>query len=504
MGLTARFQPALNAALWQNHVPVLSELAVVNTGEEPLGAIEIELKSEPPVLRPRTWRAAGLAPGQTRNFDDLDVSVDGAFLSELSEATRGTVSLAVRRGGEIVDELTRDIRILAFNEWGGTSGIPDILAAFVQPNDPAVASLLHAASDLLRARGKADSFEGYQGGSKTRVWEQAQALWNAVCAMDLRYVNPPPSFVGGGQRIRTARQIGEERLATCLDLAVLFGSCLEAAGLRPLILLQREHAFAGVWLSKGDFGTSTVDDAPGLRTRLKLDDLKLFETTGATNPRKPSFQQATLAGAAHVEPGKDADFEGLIDIHRARQRRILPLASAATGYAFQAEPAGSAAIAPPEMEDAPPLRDDVQAAEEPPPATAEDRLARWRKRLLDLSGRNRLLNLPASGRQVLWVDCPEAAKLENRLAEMRGKGRAAPLKFRPWPDLIGDADPRSAAQRCTAIACTKMQTSPSRARPWPRASWWWDGTKRRSRRRSPRSSARRAPTSRRADRTRYS
>ncbi len=442
--LTARFQPALNAALWQNHVPVLSELAIANVGEEPLGDIEIELGCRPPVLRARTWQGAGLAPGQILTFDDLDIPVDGPFLSGLSEATRGTVSLVARSGGEIVGEFTQDIRILAFNEWGGTAGIPDILAAFVQPNDPAVARIIHAASDLLRASGKPDSFEGYQGSSKTRVWEQAQAIWNAVCRMDLRYMNPPPSFVGGGQRIRTARQIGEERLATCLDLAVLFCSCLEAAGLRPLIVLQREHAFAGVWLSKGDFGTSTVDDAPGLRTRLKLDDLKLFETTGTAHARKPSFQQATVAGAAHVEPEKDAEFEGLIDIHRARQRRILPLASASTGYAFQAA-TDAAELLLPAIEDAPPLRDDVPTADEPPLASAEDRLDRWRKRLLDLSGRNRLLNLPASGRQVLWVDCPDAAKLEDWLAEMRGKARAAPLKFRPWPDLMGDADPRSAA-----------------------------------------------------------
>ncbi len=420
---------------------MLSELSIANLGDELLGDVEIELGCQPPVLRSRTWRVAGLGPSHVRVFDELDVPVDGPFLSGLSEASRGTVSLVARSGDKIVAEFKQDIRILAPNEWGGTAGIPDILAAFVQPNDPAVARIIRDASDLLQASGKTDSFEGYQG-NKTRVWEQVQAIWNAVCRMDVRYINPPPSFVAGGQRIRTARQIDEERLATCLDLAVLLCSCMEAAGLRPLIVLQREHAFASVWLSKGDFGTSTVDDAPGLRTRLKLDDLKLFEATATTNPRKPSFQQATILGAALVAPEKDTEFEGLIDIHRARQRRILPLATATTGYAFQAV-AGDVAL--PGFEAAPPLRDDTSAAEEPPPATAEDRLARWRKRLLDLSGRNRLLNLQASSRQVLWVDCPDPARLEDRLAEMRGRAKAAPLKFRPWPDLMGGADPRSAA-----------------------------------------------------------
>lgn len=440
--IVARFQPALNAALWQNHVPVLCELSMVGTADTPIGDVEIELSSEPPVLRPRSWRIAGFGPGQVRLIQDLEVELDGAFLAGLTEATRGTVSLEVRSGMDVLAVSSQDIRILAHNEWGGTLGIPDILAAFVQPNDPAVAGVLHAASDLLRAEHKVDSFEGYQG-NKTRVWEQAQAIWNAVCRMDIRYISAPPSFVAGGQRIRTAGQVAEERLATCLDTTVLFCSCLEAAGLRPLIVLQREHAFAGVWLSKGDFGTSTVDDAPGLRTRLQLDDLKLFETTGATGQRKPRFLQATQAGEAHVAPDKDSVFESLIDIHRARQRRILPLASSAGGYAFQAGAADPVTV--PGFDEAPIMRDDRVADEEPPPSTAEDRLARWRKRLLDLSGRNRLLNLPASSRQVLWIDCPEPGLLEDRLAGMRTRAKAQPIRFRPWPDLMTGADPRNAA-----------------------------------------------------------
>ena len=440
--IQARFQPALNAALWQNSVPILSELSVIGTRETPVGDVEIELSSEPPVLRPRTWRISGFGPDQVRTIDDLDVGLDGPFLAGLTEATRGGVTLVARCGQDVLAEASQDIRILAHNEWGGTQSIPDILAAFVQPNDPAVAGILHAASNLLRASGREDSFEGYQG-NKSRVWEQAQALWNAVCRMDIRYVNPPASFVEGGQRIRTARQIAEERLATCLDLTVLFCSALEAAGLRPLIVLQQGHAFAGLWLSKGDFGTSTVDDAPGLRTRLQLDDLKLFETTGAANQRKPSFMQATKAGEAHVAPDKDGQFEGLIDVHRARQRRILPLASATAGYARQAGAVDSVTV--PEFDEAPLLRDDRVADDEPSPATADDRLARWRKRLLDLSGRNRLLNLPTSSRQVLWIDCPEPDKLEDRLAEMRTRPKSQPLRFRPWPDLMSGGDPRSGA-----------------------------------------------------------
>lgn len=429
--LQATLQPVLNAALWQNNVPILSELVLTNLSSNPLDEVTIELTSEPAILRPRTWRLQQLHSGQIHVVVGLDVALDGILLSQLTEATRGIITLTARKGRDILAELKHHARILAPNEWGGCTSIPDILAAFVQPNDPAVSRIVRQASDLLRAENKSDGMEGYQG-NKIRVWEQAQAIWGAVCRLDIRYVSPPPSFVAGGQRIRSPGQVVEERLATCLDTAVLFASCLEFIGLHPLVVMQREHAFAGLWLSKGDFGGSTVDDVPGLRTRLKLDDLVLFETTLATQARKPSFRRALEAGADHVTPEKDELFETLIDIHRARQRRILPLATSTGGYAFQAPGPEDEVTPPPPMEDAPSLREEIVVQDDLTPATAQDRLARWRKRLLDLSGRNRLLNLQETGKKALFIDCPDPAGLEDMLANMRGE---PPREFRRPPIL---------------------------------------------------------------------
>ncbi|MHB0709359.1 DUF3320 domain-containing protein [Roseomonas mucosa] len=273
-------------------------------------------------------------------------------------------------------------------------------------------------------------------------------MWSAVCSLDIRYVNPPPSFEVEGQRVRPPRQIMEERLGTCLDLTVLFAACLEHAGFRPLIVLTRGHAFAGVWLSKHDFGASVADDAPSLRTRLALNDVLLFETTLCAQAPAPGFKRACAAGAEKVAAGRDEEFEGVIDVHRARQRRIRPLGAPSGGYSRGGTgTVGEDApieVGPPPIEDAPPLRDDDEPEPEPPPATAADRLARWRKRLLDLSGRNRLLNLRLGGRQALAIDCHDPARLEDMLADMRGSAKPPPIRFRPWPDLMAGGDPRSA------------------------------------------------------------
>jgi very-short-patch-repair endonuclease len=450
VSFSATFQPAINVALWSNHVPVLSEMTLVNDGDEHLGDVVIEVESTPPAIMPRNWRLAQVSPGQMRTVANLDLTLDGPWLTSLTESVRGSVTFTARAGDRVLAQVKRDIRFLAHNEWGGNASIPDLLAAFVEPNDPAIATVLRKASDLLRLQGKPDGLEGYQATNKQRLWEQAAAVWSAVCSLDIRYVNPPPSFEQQGQRIRPPRQILEERLGTCLDLSVLFAACLEHVGLRPLIVLTEGHAFAGFWLSKHDFGASVADDAPSLRTRLALNDILLFETTICCHSPAPGFKRACAAGAEHVVAGKDDKFEGVIDIHRARQRRIRPLSAPSGGYARgPGQGLGDADEAPmagpPAIEEAPPLRDHDGPEPEIAPVNAGDRLARWRKRLLDLSGRNRLLNFRVGSKQAVQVDCQDPAKLEDMLADMRGSGaKSALLRFRPWPDLMSGSDPRNA------------------------------------------------------------
>ncbi|MGD0108094.1 MAG: hypothetical protein ABSC06_29285 [Rhodopila sp.] len=165
--ISAAVPPSVNVALWQNHVPVLTALSLRSDSSEAPGNVTLDLLCEPPVLKPRSWRLQGVAEGQIRIIDDLDVALDGRMLAGLTEGTHAEARFTARRtdtADGLLAELTCDIRVLARNEWGGSAGIPDILAAFVEPNDPAVAELLRLTSDRLRMAGKPDGLEGYQGG----------------------------------------------------------------------------------------------------------------------------------------------------------------------------------------------------------------------------------------------------------------------------------------------------------------------------------------------------
>ncbi|MCL5059216.1 MAG: DUF4011 domain-containing protein [Candidatus Thermoplasmatota archaeon] len=437
--ITAALGAKLNLADFQNAVPILRELSVINDTSENLAELDLRIESTPAFLKTRHWHIDSVNAGQSCHIPDLDVQLDGALLSRLTEAEAATVSLVLRQRGESGDELAwheQTVELLPRNQWGGLSHLPDMVAAFVQPNEPAVERVLKQTAEVLRKHGKNPALDGYTGGSK-RAWDLTSGLWSAVVAMGLDYALPPASFEHAGQKVRGPGQIAESGLATCLDLALLFCSAIEQAGLNPLLVFTKGHAFAGVWLKNEEFSTSVVDDITALRKRIKLKELVLFETTVATHRPVPSFSYAVQLGAQQIAEENEEAFELAVDIRRARLQRIKPLASAEAPSTSQtAEPTP---VIEPVFDEAPDLpEDDAIAEQDPATLNPKDRLARWQRKLLDLSLRNNLLSF-RGGKKAIKLEAPDPGALEDMLSE----GQAVRLLARP--ELMDGADPRNQA-----------------------------------------------------------
>lgn len=348
----------LSLADFQNAVLLLREISIANDAEEEVKGIELEITSAPAFLKPKVWRIDAVGPSKRYAISDLDIQLDGTLFTRLTEAEMATVTFILRNSGDGGGELARldwAVELLPRNQWGGLSHFPDLIAAFVQPNEPAVERVLKQAAEILRKNNKNPALDGYKGGPK-RAWELASGIWSAVAGMGLDYALPPASFEHAGQKIRGSTQIAESGLATCLDLALLFCSALEQTGLNPLLVFTKGHAFAGVWLKSEEFSTTVVDDITALRKRVKLKELVLFETTVVTHRPVPLFSYAVQLGAQHVSEEKEESFELAVDIRRARLQRIKPLASAempVVGVAVE-----MASIVEPPLEEAPDLPDE--------------------------------------------------------------------------------------------------------------------------------------------------
>jgi hypothetical protein len=423
--------PRLNLAFHQNAVPFLTQFVVVNDGEEPLAGVELELSSDPHFLVQKTWRIEAVGPGQRYSVPGLDVVLDAGLLGRLTEAETANAILTLKAGGEELTRSIHPVELLPRNHWSGIRQFPEIVAAFVQPNEPAVDRILKKAAEVLRENGRPAALDGYTGGAR-RAWELASAIWTAIGGQGIDYALPPASFETCGQKVRAPGQVLDAKLATCMDTALLFCACLEQCGLNPLIVFTHGHAFAGLWLKAEEFSSVVVDDVTALRKRVKLKEMVLFETTLAAQRPVPSFGRAVERGEQQIAESEDDKFELAVDIRRARMQRIRPLASA---EAVVLEPTEGEEVGEPVFDAAPDLPEDSITPEEKP-ETPQGRLDRWQRKLLDLSLRNSLLNFRASKR-VIRLDTPNPGELEDRLAQ--GKR----IRLLPRPDLMDGADPRS-------------------------------------------------------------
>ncbi len=431
----------LNLADFQNAVPVLRELAVVNGLPTDLKELELVVSSNPAFVRSKTWHIEAVGAGQTVHLTNLDMGLDGAHFVRLSEAEKAVVTFVLRARAMPDMALARqevEVELLPRNQWGGLAYLPDMVAAFVQPNESYVEKLLKQAADILRQSGKSAAMNGYQGGAK-RAWELTSAIWSAVGAMGIDYALPPASFELAGQKVRSPGQIADSGLATCLDLALLFCAALEQAGLNPILVFTQGHAFAGVWLKKEEFSTTVVDDVTAIRKRIKLKELLVFETTLATQRPLPAFSHAAERANLQISEEQEEKFELVVDVRRARLQRIKPLASAEATSRMADGQLEPSCVAPPQLEEAPDLPDTPdEGTDDVPGERPQDRISRWQRKLLDLSLRNNLLSFKGT-KTALKLDAPNPAWLEDLLADGQS------LKLLTRPDLMEGSDPRNLA-----------------------------------------------------------
>ena len=408
--------PRLNIAFHQNGVPVLGAIELRNTSAMDISDLTVTVTSDPSFLMVTPFPIDRLRAGEARTIPSVVATLDPGIFLRLTEAMRASVTCTVTTPDREAGRAVGPCELMAPAEWTGMRHSPELLAAFVCPNDPAVDVILRNTAEKLRTARRDPALAGYGPGGRARVLECAEALWGALWDEQIAYSLPPASFEREGQKVRLPATVVGTKVGTCLDLTLLYAACLEQMGFHPLVVLLEGHALVGVWLEPTDIVTTTIDEPQLLRKRIALDELRLIETTllavRSGDQAPVTFLEATVQGGSSVRIDAPQGFEVALDIHRARIRRIRPLSLtgpsvAVDGPVVEAGPAYS-------LGDRAELADRMAIGEGDAERPA-GRLERWKRRLLDLSMRNKLLNFKV-GKGTIELLCPDAGAFEDRLA----------------------------------------------------------------------------------------
>lgn len=412
--------PVVNYAMQQNDAPVVRGVRITNDSPDRRRDLALTLSITGDLCEPLTLRLGELAPGASHLFAPIDLALKPDRL--VAQVERELVELRITVSAapsEEVGSAGHRLELLAFNEWPGIAVLPEILGAFITPNHPANEPVLARARDFLsRATGDA-ALSGYQSGRPERTRAMVQALAAAFRALDIGYINPPASYEHTGQKVRTADQVLDGRLGTCLDLSTTLAGLLEQSGLNPIIILFKEHAAVGVWTLDDSFPEPCIEDRARILKRVQLGQLILLESTGLVAGSRLNFAAVHRAAEQRLE--LPDDFIAAIDIKAARRARIRPLPSRLSDSFTVVEPAP----VPDNPIQVEPLRPPTPtrthrtrtaAAAPGLSPSAQQRLDTWKRKLLDLSLRNRLLNFRPTKRTIPLL-APNLARLEDALFE---------------------------------------------------------------------------------------
>ena len=282
-------RPDLLYAMYANgQEQLIGDVYVANETGKKLKNIQFRADFTSDILEPVDVFLGDVPAGENIVFEVDDPAINLRKLEQITEIETCTATYTLTVNGKKVSEACGRVTICPYDQWNGALVL---LPAYMTPNHPDIIGLLQQAARWMQKEGMNPSLEGYQGDAK-RVEEMTMGVYNAIKEAGIIYSNPPASFFGP-QRVRLGETVMQQKFATCMDITVLFASCLESFGLHPVLITAPAHIFAGVWLtSKGRCSEPVLSDTAQLRKLIKEGKLVALECTAMTLGKNLSYKEA--------------------------------------------------------------------------------------------------------------------------------------------------------------------------------------------------------------------
>lgn len=318
------YSGVVNFALQQNYVPIVKKLIIKNLSEKDIENVDIIITTEPDFAYEWTMKIDKIPADQAVELDAINIKLSSNFLYSLTEKMVGTIFVKIKKNEEVLLNTNSNIEILAYDQWSGLLVMPEIIAAFITPNHAKITEVIMKSRKILEKWCGNPSFTGYQSNNPNVIKMQMAAIYATLQSENIAYCMPPASFEASGQRVRLSDSVLEQKLGTCLDLSLLYASCLEAVGLNPMLIFIKGHAFAGCWLENQCFSECVQEDISLLTKRIAegINEICLMECTCFTAGKIIEFDDAVKAGENNLIP---EEFHLLVDVRRTRGSGITPI-----------------------------------------------------------------------------------------------------------------------------------------------------------------------------------
>lgn len=402
----------VNFAIQQNAVAFARELSIKNVSATPLSNLKVQLIAEPEFAAP--WEVAidSLNTFEESKFHNLPIVLSATFLAQISSGVSGSIKLHIFTDKEALFDYSFPVELDSYNYWNGLSTRPDLIASFVLTRHPSLSPIIRRASEILESWTGSSTFDEYQTRNQNQAKLQAAAIFDAIRERNIIFASSSIDYTKTGDRIRLVDEILSDCIASELDMAVFYASCLESVGLHPLILFTEQHVICGLWLVPDTFADSVNDDLSLItkRTPVGISEILLVDVQALFASFNSSFDDAVTSANALVS---DVDkFLLFVDLTQARFSCIRPIP-------IRINSNGSIEIVDDSKTNNDTSKPETIDIDDTDPNQTVGEVSKqtiWERRLLDLGLRNNLLNTRI-GKRSLQLISVNVNQVEDILAD---------------------------------------------------------------------------------------
>lgn len=181
--------------------------------------------------------------------------IPNTILSNLTQETNTYLHVQVSDANHN-DYYINDIPLLVHSRWlmEWTKANRLQIAAWITPDDSSVHALVEKATLLLHRQTPPapGGMLGYNVTSIQQIKDQVDALYDALRAQNIHYINTTVPYTGtdasavATQKVQLPFEVLKQHSGMCIELTALLASAVENIGLKAEIVIIPGHAFLGV------------------------------------------------------------------------------------------------------------------------------------------------------------------------------------------------------------------------------------------------------------------
>jgi hypothetical protein len=298
----------------------LARAVLRNAGKQTLKNYRVRFRVEGYTPDADEHRCAVIVPGQTvvdAAFPVLDLAKLATLTTPISGTLVAEYEYELPDGRPVREKVSRSLQILSrnmilttdlraeecINYQDQTRIFDHVLAAIATQKDTVIMTLNGWVNGWAAVLNKGRPVAASESADDALLYMRAL---HAFMRANLSYTTPPGEILDGkmSQHVKYGRDVLEHKAGTCIDLAILFASVCEAAGLEPILVGIPGHVFPAVKLPGGAMvGVET--------TRIGAND---------------TFEDALMSGKKKLDSLRPGQFT-LADVSRLRSQGLqgLPL-----------------------------------------------------------------------------------------------------------------------------------------------------------------------------------